>query len=66
MLLTSSDAAGVELRPVRHQFATVPNLAPGAGDRDANRLQVEGAVRTAAGEPWTFGQPCPTTVPARR
>ena len=62
MLLTSSDGAGVELRPTRYQFSAAPGEP---GDWDANWLQVHGCVRTAAGESWEFDDPCLTTWEAR-
>jgi hypothetical protein len=62
VLLTSLDGASVELRPVRYQFPTASGVP---GDWDANWLQVRGRVRTAAGESWTFDDPCLTTWEAR-
>lgn len=66
MLLTSSDGASVELRPVGYQFAAEPGEPGEPGDWDANWLEIRGQVRTAAGESWTFEEPCLTTWEARQ
>jgi hypothetical protein len=63
VLLTSSDGAGVELRPTRYQFPATPSQP---GDWDANWLEIHGQVRTKAGESWKFDDPCLTTWEARK
>ncbi|MCU1614278.1 MAG: hypothetical protein JWO98_1818 [Frankiales bacterium] len=62
VLLTSSDGAGVELRPTRYQFAAAPSEPD---DGDANWLEIYGRVRTVAGESWKFDDPCLTTWEAQ-
>jgi len=62
VLLTSSDGASVELRPIRYQFSAAPSEP---GDWDANWLEIRGRVRTVAGESCEFEDPCLTTWEAR-
>src|SRR5215475_14419190 len=70
MQLKSSDGASVELRIAGYEFPDYPAPAlgspvPGAGDWDANWLQVAGNVTLADGRTWAFEDPCLTTWEAR-
>lgn len=56
--LRSEDGARVALRPTDYQFGH--GSAP-PDDWDANWVLVRGEVRTAAGESWSFHDPCLTT-----
>jgi hypothetical protein len=57
MRLTSADGVDVDIQPVAYQFPAIAT----PGDWDANWLMVEGTVRLANGESWSFRDPCLTT-----
>ncbi|WP_101395542.1 WapI family immunity protein [Phycicoccus duodecadis] len=57
MRLTSTDGSEVRIRMDGYQFPAMTT----PGDWDANWLIVEGAVRLATGESWSFRDPCLTT-----
>lgn len=63
MQLLSDDGAVVELSLHGYQFPSLPGGNPRAdiAHWDANWLVVDGAVRTANGQSWTFSEPCLTT-----
>jgi hypothetical protein len=60
--LVSADGAALDLHPIRHQFPPTPGSLR---DWDGNWLVIHGSVRTAAGEAWSFTDPCLTTWEAR-
>ncbi|MGI5236567.1 WapI family immunity protein [Dactylosporangium sp. CA-139066] len=64
-MLHSSDGASLALGLAAYQFPGRPASGPPGTDWDANWLIVGGAVRTAAGDTWTFRDPCLTTSEAR-
>ena len=61
MQLTSTDGAAFELRPSGYEY---PDLTT-AGEPDANWLLLDGRVRTATGESWTFQGPDLSTWEAK-